>query len=155
MFRLQLLVAAFAVAVLALVLPVYAGDKSDSKVKAAAKVAKLDGNKQKVTITIDIEKDWYIYANPVKAEDFEDNRTRVLIKAKEKVDADVLCPAGKVKEDTKLKLKYNIYEKQVVIEAVVTRTKGDTSPLQVSIDVNSCSQNGVCLLPGTVKLTVP
>ena len=154
MVRLQLLLTAFAVASLALILPVQAGEKSDSKVKAMAKASKVGADgKQTVTITIDIEKDWYIYANPVKSEDFEDNRTRVTIKAKEKADADVLYPAGKTKEYGKLK--FNIYEKSVVIEALVKRKAGDTSPLQVSIDVNSCSQKGVCLLPGTVKLTVP
>jgi DsbC/DsbD-like thiol-disulfide interchange protein len=154
MFRLQLLLAAFAIAALSLVLPVYAGEKSDSKVKATAKGSKVGADgKQTVTITIDIDKDWYIYANPVKAEDFEDNKTRVTFKAKDKVNASVVYPAGKVKEYGKIKM--NIYEKSVVIEAMVTRTMGDTSPLQVSIDVNSCSQKGICLLPGTVKLTVP
>jgi uncharacterized protein len=154
MIRLQFLPAAFAVAGLALVLPVQAGEKSDAKVKATAKASKLGADgKQTVTITIDIDKDWYIYANPVKSEDFEDNKTRVTIKAKEKVDANVLYPAGKEKAYGKIKM--NIYEKSVVIEALVKRSPGDTSPLQVSIDVNSCSQKGVCLLPGTVKLTVP
>ncbi len=154
MIRIQFLVCAFALGSLALVLPVMAGEKSDSKIKATAKASKIGADgKQTVTITIDIDKDWYIYANPVKSEDFEDNRTRVTIKAKEKVDASVAYPAGKAKEFGKIK--YNIYEKSVVIEAMVKRSAGDTSPLQVSIDVNSCSQKGVCLLPGTVKLTVP
>ncbi len=154
MIRLQLLLAACAVAGLALVLPAPAGEKSDSKIKATAKVSKLGADgKQTVTITIDIDKDWYIYANPVGAEDFEDNKTRVTIKAKDKVDVNVLYPTGKVKMDGKIK--YSVYEKSVVIEALVKRSAGDTGPLQVSIDVNSCSPRGVCLLPGTVKLTVP
>jgi DsbC/DsbD-like thiol-disulfide interchange protein len=154
MHRIPLLLAAFAVAALALILPVCAGEKSDAKVKATAKASKLGADgKQTVTITIDIEKDWYIYANPVKSEDFEDNKTRVTIKAKDKVDANVLYPTGKTKEYGKIKM--NIYEKSVVIEALVKRSPGDTSPLQISIDVNSCSQKGICLQPGTVKLTVP
>src|SRR5215468_9253111 len=100
MLRLNAIVSAFALAVLALVLPVHAaGEKSDSKVKATAKASAIKDGKQTVTITIDIEKDWYIYANPVKAEDFEDNKTRVMIKAKEKIDADILYPTGKVKQD--------------------------------------------------------
>jgi DsbC/DsbD-like thiol-disulfide interchange protein len=154
MFRIQFLLCTFALATLALVLPVMAGEKSDAKVKATAKASKVGADgKQTVTITIDIDKDWYIYANPVKSEDFEDNKTRVTIKAKEKLEADVLYPAGKTKEYGKIKM--NIYEKSVVIEAIVKRSAGDTSPLQVSIDVNSCSAKGVCLQPGTVKLTVP
>jgi DsbC/DsbD-like thiol-disulfide interchange protein len=154
MFRIQFLLCTFALATLALVLPVMAGEKSDAKVKATAKASKVGADgKQTITITIDIDKDWYIYANPVKSEDFEDNKTRVTIKAKEKLEADVLYPAGKTKEYGKIKM--NIYEKSVVIEAIVKRSAGDTSPLQVSIDVNSCSAKGVCLQPGTVKLTVP
>src|SRR5271167_4992777 len=98
MYRLHLLLAAFAVAALALVLPVMAGEKSDSKVKATAKASKVGADgKQTVTITIDIDKDWYIYANPVKSEDFEDNKTKVSISAKEKVDASVKYPEGKLK----------------------------------------------------------
>lgn len=154
MFRLNVLAATFVLAALALILPVYAaGEKSDSKIKAKAKASKIGADgKQTVTITIDIDKDWYIYANPVKAEDFEDNKTRVSFKAKEKLDkVDVFYPTGKEKALGKIKM--NIYEKSVTIDAVVKRAPGDTSPLQVSIDVNSCSQKGICLLPGTVKLT--
>jgi len=154
MLRLNAILVAFTIAALALILPAYAGEKSDSKVKATAKASKIGADgKQTVTINIDIEKDWYIYANPVRSEDFEDNKTRVSIKAKDKVDVNVLYPTGKEKVAGKIKM--NIYEKNVTIEALVKRTPGDTSPLQVSIDVNSCSQKGICLLPGTVKLTVP
>jgi uncharacterized protein len=129
------------------------GLKSDSKVKATATATKpvADG-KQTVTITLEIEKGWHIYANPVGDEDFEGNKTRVNIKAKDKVQFQVAYPAGKVK--TEGKLKFNVYEDKVTIKATVLRTAGDASPLQVSIDVNSCNK-GTCLLPGTVKLTVP
>lgn len=142
---------------LALMLPAEAGQKSDSKVKATAKATKAgDDGKQTVTITIDIEKGWYIYANPVGAEDFEGNKTRVSINAKEKVVASVKYPEGKVKTEKlgKEEVKLRIYEDKVTIQALVTRTMGDTSPLQISIDVNSCNK-GTCLPPGTVKLTVP
>ena len=127
MFRHRFLLAAFAVAVLALVLPVQAGEKSDAKVKVTAKASKIGADgKQTVTFTIDIEKDWYIYANPVGDELFDDNKTRVTIKAKEKVDANVVYPTGKMKVDGKIR--YNVYEKSVVIEAMLKRTAGDTQP---------------------------
>ncbi len=154
--RMNVIVSAFALALLALILPVHAaGEKSDSKVKAKATAGKIGADgKQNVTITIDIDKDWYIYANPVKAEDFEDNKTRVTIKSKQKLEqVAVVYPTGKEKAVGKIKM--NIYEKSVTIEAQVKRASGDTGPLQVNIDVNSCSQKGICLLPGTVKLTVP
>jgi DsbC/DsbD-like thiol-disulfide interchange protein len=134
-----------------------AGDKSDSKVKATAKATKAgDDGKQTVTLTLEIEKGWYIYANPVGAEDFEGNKTRVAVSAKEKVAASVKYPAGKVKVEKigKEELKIHIYEDKVTIQAVVTRTMGDSSPLQISIDVNSCNK-GTCLPPGKLKLTVP
>jgi DsbC/DsbD-like thiol-disulfide interchange protein len=131
-----------------------AGEKSDSKVKVTAKAGKLGADgKQTVAIDIAIDKGWYIYANPVKSEDFEDNRTSVTIKAKGKIAADVKYPEGKLKDYGKIK--FYIYQDKVTIEAQVKRTPGDTSPLEVSVAVNSCSEKGVCLLPATVKLTVP
>ena len=132
---------------------VHAGAKSDSKVKASFKASKIGADgKQTVSITLEIEKGWYIYANPVGDEDFEGNKTRVTVKAKDKLNFQVNYPTGKTKIEDKIKL--NIYEEKVTIETTVQRAVGDTSPLQFSIDVNSCNK-GTCLLPGTVKLTVP
>jgi len=134
-----------------------AGGKSDSKVKATAKATKPgDDGKQTVTITLEIEKGWYIYGNPVGAEDFDANKTNVAVSAKEKVLASVKYPEAKVKIEKigKEELKINIYEDKITITALVTRTMGDASPLQISIDVNSCNK-GTCLAPGKVKLTVP
>jgi len=130
--------------------------KSDSKVKATATATKIENGKQTVTITLDIEKGWYLYANPVGAEDFEGNKTNVSIKAKDKVQAKVKYPEGtpKVEKIGKEEIKISIYEDKVTIQAEVARVKGDTSPLQISIDVNSCNK-GTCLPPGTVKLMVP
>lgn len=128
-----------------------AGGKSDSKVKATATATKIVDGKQTVTITLEIEKGWYIYANPVGDDDYEANRTRLVFKAKEKVTAEPKYPAGEKKKGAK----YNIYEGKVVIASQVTRSAGDTSPLQVSINVNTCSHAGECLLPGVVKVTVP
>jgi DsbC/DsbD-like thiol-disulfide interchange protein len=138
----------------ALVLNGNAGEKSDSKIKATATAAKpgADG-KQKVTVTIAIQKSWYIYANPVKSEDFEENATRVtFLQGKDKLKATVSYPAGKTKEVGKIR--YNIYEDKVVIDAIVQRAAGDTGPLTVAIEINSCS-GGTCLAPATVRLTVP
>jgi hypothetical protein len=157
MLRLQM-AACVAALVLTATLQVHAGEKSDSKVKASVKAGKVGADgKQSVTITIDVQKSWYIYANPVKAEDFEDNATRVtFLKGKDKLKAEVIYPKGKAKETKvgKTTISYNIYENQVVIDAVVLRTAGDAGPITVAIEVNSCS-GGTCLAPGTVKLTVP
>ena len=154
MLRMKLLVGVIAGLVLTFVLHAEAGEKSDSKIKATAKAEKVGADgKQKVTITIAIEKSWYIYANPVKSEDFEDNATRItFLKGKDKLKATVDYPVGKTKEVGKIR--YNIYEGSVTIEAVVDRKMGDTGALIVAIEVNSCS-GGTCLAPGTVRLTLP
>ena len=146
--------AMFALLTLTFVLHVEAGDKSDSKVKVTAKSDKVGADgKQKVSITIAVEKEWYIYANPVKSEDFEENATRVSFStAKEKLKSKVNYPVGKTKELGKIR--FNVYEGTVTFDAVVDRKMGDTSPLTMAIEVNSCS-GGTCLAPGTVRVQVP
>ena len=136
-----------------------AGGKSETKVKATAAATKLDKDgKQKVTITLDVEKGWYIYANPVGNENFEDNHTQVAITAKQKLKVDLAYPTGKVKTEGKTTVK--IYQPTVVIEANVQRTPGDASPLELKIDVNACrigkdGKTAECLETGTIRLTVP
>ena len=154
MIRFSMLGCLFAALMLTLVLTAQAGDKSDTKVKVTAKASKLgDDGKQKVTVTIAVDKNWYIYANPVKSEDFEDNATRItFLKGKEKLKAAVDYPAGTQK--TLGKIRFNIYEGTVTIDAVVQRAKGDTGPLTLAVEVNSCSGN-TCLAPGTVRVMVP
>jgi DsbC/DsbD-like thiol-disulfide interchange protein len=142
---------------LALMLPAQAGQKSESKVNASATATKAgDDGKQTVTITLEIAKGWHIYANPVGTEDLEGNKTVVTIGAKEKVVVSVKYPEGKVKLEKlgKEEVKLRIYEDKVTIQAAVTRTMGDSSPLQISIAVNACDKNN-CLPMGVVKLTVP
>jgi DsbC/DsbD-like thiol-disulfide interchange protein len=142
---------------LALIMPAQAQD-SASKVKATAKASEVGADgKQTVTITIDIDKGWYIYANPVGWKEQEDNHTVVTFKAKDKVSAAVKYPEGVVKTTTdekKKEVKYRAYEGRVVLQAQLQRTGGDNSPLNVSIGVNACDKDN-CLFPGVVKLTVP
>src|SRR5947209_1696163 len=53
------------------------------KAKAAADKPGADG-RQAVTLTLSMDKDWYIYANPVGNADFEDNQTVVKFTVKGK-----------------------------------------------------------------------
>ncbi len=158
MIRIQSLICVCAPALFALALPTMAGDKnSESKVKATAEATKAGNDgKQTVTITLEIMKGWHIYANPVGDDDFEVNKTSVVIHAKDKVETSVKYPAGKTKVEKlgKKEIKTQIYEGKVAIQAKVTRTMGDTSPLQISIQVNACDEK-VCLEKGVIKLTVP
>ena len=45
-------------------------------------------------------------------------------------------------------------EGEVVIKAMVERAKGDTGPLEVSVKLQACNES-TCLLPATIKLSVP
>jgi thiol:disulfide interchange protein len=132
------------------------GKLSDTVVKAKATADKpgADG-KQAVTLTLTMDKGWYIYANPVGNADFEDNQTVANFAVKGKrVEAKVDYPAGEVVKDAVVG-SYRIYPNPVTLKATVQRAKGDTSPLEVSIKVQACSKKGVCLQPSTIKLTVP
>jgi thiol:disulfide interchange protein len=128
--------------------------KSSDVVKATAKADKPgEDGKQVVTITLEIDPKYHLYANPVKHEDFEDNATVVTVTGKEKPESvKVEYPAGKEKE-SKLVGKYMIYKDKVTIKAVVQRAKGDSGPLAVAIKVQACDENS-CLQPGTVKVAV-
>lgn len=129
-------------------------EKSDTKIKAKATATKIgDDGKQTVTITLDIDKGWYIYANPVNHNNdgFNSNKTVVNIAAKEKVKFSVKYPEGRIKKDGKEI--YDIYVDTVKLQAEVVRAKGDTSPLEIRITVNACDSDN-CLPKGEVKLTV-
>ncbi len=137
-----------------------AGDNnnSTSKVKATATAGKINGQgEQLVTITLKIEQGWHLYANPVNhnKEFLDAARTKVNLAAKAKLEGvRVLYPQGKTYVDKDTKDEYDIYTGVVKIEANLKRVAGDTSPLELVIDVQSCNGK-VCLIPGKVKLTIP
>jgi DsbC/DsbD-like thiol-disulfide interchange protein len=129
--------------------------KSDSVVKVTAKGDKADADgKQTVTITVQIDKGWHIYANPVGDDMLKPVQTVVTISGKEKPqDVKVEYPAGKTVKDADLKIEYKTYEDKVEIKAQVQRAKGDSGPLEVSVKVQACTDK-TCLLPATVKVAV-
>jgi DsbC/DsbD-like thiol-disulfide interchange protein len=129
--------------------------KSETKVKAAASATKpdADGN-QVVTVTLDIEKGWHLYANPVGNEDLDGAKTIVTVTSKVKPQSvKVEYPPGTVHVD-KVIGNYKVYEDRVAIRALVQRAAGDTGPLLVTVKMNACDASK-CLPPGEVKLTVP
>jgi DsbC/DsbD-like thiol-disulfide interchange protein len=128
--------------------------KSDSVVKAKADAEKIaaDG-KQVITLSLKIDDGWHLYANPIP-DDFPGIPVSVTVEGKAKPkDVKVEYPTGKLVKDA-LAGDHHIYEKEAKIKVIVTREKGDTGPLDVSIKVQSCSKQ-TCLVPGTIKLTVP
>jgi DsbC/DsbD-like thiol-disulfide interchange protein len=131
------------------------GKKSDSVVKATATATKpdADGN-QVVTVTLAHDSGWHTYANPVGQDDLANAQTVVTVNAKTKPeDVKVEYPAGKLIKD-KVVGDYKVYDDKVTIKAVVKRAKGDTSPLEVSVKFQACTDKQ-CLVPATVKLMVP
>ena len=129
---------------------------SDSVVKATALATRPDAEgKQTVTVMLEVERPWHLYANPVGNKDMEDNQTEVTVglpRGKpEKVSFEY--PPGKLVKDS-LVGDYRVYEDRVVIKAHLQRARGDTSPLEVSVKVQACSSKE-CLLPSTIKLPAP
>lgn len=128
--------------------------KSDAEVKASAEASKTDASgKQTITITLNVNPGWYIYANPVDNEDFASNKTVVTVYADKKpVEAKIEYPKGKAKKTGDFM--YSIYDGKVTILAHVTRP-ADAKSLDLAIRVSTCNEKGICLLPGTIKLNVP
>lgn len=132
-----------------------AGRKADAEVKVAANATKIDeAGKQTVTITLTIEKDWHIYANPIRNETLLSAQTDVKISAKEKVLAKVIYPAGKFHKD-KIVGDYHSYEDKVAVKAEVQRTAGDASPLEIQIRFVVCNEKTQTCKPGNLKVVVP
>ena len=126
--------------------------KSDSVVKASATADKpgADG-KQTITITLDIERPWHLYANPVENEDLTSVQTVVSLSAKQKLEnVKIEYPDGKLHAEKEEK--YKIYEGKITIKATVKRAAGDDSPVEASIKVQACSDK-TCLFPATIKVT--
>ncbi|HEY7329857.1 MAG TPA: protein-disulfide reductase DsbD domain-containing protein [Gemmataceae bacterium] len=128
--------------------------KSDSVVKVDAKTDKPDADgKQTVTITLDIENGWHVYANPVENEDLANAQTVVSVSSRSKLEnVKVEYPAGKLQQDNGEKFK--IFEGKVTIKAQVKRTRNDNSPLELSIVLQACNDK-TCLQPATIKKELP
>jgi len=121
-------------------------------VKVEASASKPDANgKQTITVKVNIEKGWHIYANPVDHEDLAPAQTVVSIKAAGKpITAKVKYPGGKSYIDKAVGT-YKIYEDDVTIQAELQKASG---PLEVSVKFTACDDKR-CLPPKTVKLNVP
>jgi DsbC/DsbD-like thiol-disulfide interchange protein len=125
--------------------------RSDAVVKVSAKVDKPDAEgKQVLTVTLQIDDQWHIYANTLP-KDFPGVATSIKVNARSKLeDVKVDYPEGKwIKEG-----EYKAFEGTVPIKVALRRSKGDTSPLEVAVSFQSCTKTS-CLFPVTVKQTVP
>jgi len=123
--------------------------KSDKVVKASARASKPDaeGN-QTVTITLDVEKPFHLYANPVDNKGLTSVQTKVDFPADVKV-VKIDYPAGTLHKDKDFG-DYKVYEGKATIKAIVRPAKGGS--LQFRVKIQACD-NKRCLLPATLKLT--
>jgi hypothetical protein len=130
---------------------------SSSVVKSTITAAAPDaGGKQVVTIAMDIDKPWHLYANPVGFEDLDSAKTTVKISGADGLKVlSIDYPKG-VKLTEKLAdqtIEYQAYEGKVEIKATVQRAAGDTSPIKVSVKFMACKA-GTCLKGATVEKEV-
>jgi DsbC/DsbD-like thiol-disulfide interchange protein len=129
--------------------------ESKDQVKITATADKPDAEgKQTVTITLEVQKPWHLYANPVKNEDMVSSQTTVKFTANNKPaeDAKIKYPEGSEVKDATVG-NYFVYEGKVEITATVRRAKDDTSPLEATISLHACDKDK-CLLPSIVKVKV-
>jgi hypothetical protein len=132
------------------------GDKTSAgKVKAQATATKPDASgKQVITVTLDIDKGWHLYANPPDNKIVADAQTVVTVKTPVKPQSvDVKYPPGSRYFDEVAKETFKVYEGRVMIRAIVQRAAGDTGPLQVLVKVNACNRN-TCLKEATITVPV-
>ena len=125
--------------------------RSDAVVKVSAQAGAPDADgKQILTVTLKIDDQWHIYAN-ILPKDFPGVPTSIKVSARSKIeDVKVDYPEEKwVKEG-----EYNAFEGTVPIKVTLRRSKGDTSPVEVTVSFQSCTKTS-CLFPATVKQTVP
>jgi hypothetical protein len=129
--------------------------KTTDVVQATATLGPPDKDgKRSLTVTLKIEAPWHVYANPVEYDDLEPAQTTVDVFAGGKrLPAAIDYPKGTAEKDVKGNA-YRVYEKEVTITGVVK--SGDASELEVRIKVQACTsgENGKCLLPETIKLSV-
>ncbi len=135
--------------------PAGAGPKrSDAVVQATAVAEKPANGKQIIKVTLAIDKDWHLYANPVGNDGLDAAQTRLTVSATAKPKSvKVDYPKGKLVVDP-LVGNYRVYEGKIDITATVERAPGDSGPLEITVQLQACNEK-TCLLPATVKLKVP
>jgi DsbC/DsbD-like thiol-disulfide interchange protein len=125
--------------------------KSDAvvKVKAEAEKPGADGTTT-IHVSLNIDSGWHLYANPVGQEDLADTATTVTVSGA-KAEAISYPPGRQVKDKTVGD--YKVYEGKVTIAAKVRRPAGG-GPIDLAIKFQACNESK-CLVPATVKLSVP
>jgi uncharacterized protein len=128
--------------------------KSSDVVKITTKAEKPDAEgKQLVTVTLNIESPWHLYANPVGNDDLKSVQTTVNVTGTGKPEiASVEFPAGKKISDKEFG-EYSVYEKSIAIKVTIKRPAGTKDEVELAVKIQACNDK-TCLPPATLKTKV-
>jgi uncharacterized protein YyaL (SSP411 family) len=122
--------------------------ESSDVVTAKATVGEPAEGQRKVTLTLTIADGWHIYANPVGDDTLRESETVVTVTASDKrVEAKIDYPRGNAVTDS-AGSRYAVYEKTVIITAVVPAT---VEKIEMRVKVIAC-RDGKCLLPSLLRV---
>jgi DsbC/DsbD-like thiol-disulfide interchange protein len=156
MIRLVILAAVFSFVGARFDTPVLAqAKKSDAVIKVTAKGSKPDADgKQTVTISLQVDDGWHIYANPPGDDVLQPVKTVVRVTGKDRLLVKVNYPPGKLIEDKDIGIAFRFYEGKIEVKALVQPVDGQVGPLEVTVKIGKASNDRVCLSPATVKVPV-
>ena len=125
-----------------------------SHVKATATADKdAPPGKRIITLTLDIDNGWIVFANPVGPPDLRFARTLVTVKSKPGIkDVRVSYPRGRLVKDALLG-DYRIYEGRVTIR-ITADVKDPTKPIELLLKCHPFSE-AMGALPQRIRLRVP
>lgn len=131
--------------------PKSAAKTTDKLVTVMTKAEKpaADGT-QKVTVTVKIEKNYHIYANPIGNPDLDANKSVLTFTGADVVSIDY--PKGKDVID-KVLGDYKIYEKEIAITAKIKRKAGASGNVESNLKCSACTDKS-CLPAATIKTKV-
>jgi DsbC/DsbD-like thiol-disulfide interchange protein len=133
--------------------PIALAQPSDTKVKHKVAASQPDATgKQMVTIQLEVENGWHIYANPVDNELLVEEVTTVKVKTKSGAPRlQVIYPRPVVMKSP-LGDTMKVYEGTVQIQTVVQRANL-SEPLEYTVIVYACNDKK-CLPRGEIKFSV-
>ena len=125
--------------------------KSEDVVKIAVKADKPSDGKQVITLSLQIDKCWHIYANPVLLPDLASAQTVVTVTANGKaVGATIEYPTGDLVKDDVVG-DYRIYAGAVTIRATIDHSTAGPKEVVVGFWATNSVKG---LLPSRVRLRV-
>jgi hypothetical protein len=131
------------------------GQGSLTKITVKTSASKPDAKGfEEITLDIDIDKGWHIYANAPRHDQVESNKTVVSIVAPKVEEVTIKYPDGQIRKDTdgEKEIEYRVYEGTVRVTVRLKRI--EANPLEVHLLVYACNKS-VCLPKGLMKLKIP